>query len=542
MKRFYHLALTLFCTLMVAFVSAQEARIVEVTTDPTNPTDLSIVIMGDTMPTGERVDNNTIYRLENGQGKVYFVSSRLENTSVWPLQIEAADPKAPQGMKPVITRIPNDAGDYPAVIWSTGNVTLKGLWMITGETTPDGVQSWGQTRFYGAGSRVIVQDCIIDKDRGGALSTWADSIKVYVDNCVFRNGGNRFILEGNGRGFDSRGFALDTLIVTNSVYHNMIDRVFRSLGNVIPHNYIEFDHNTVFNQFGRHGFFSIEQVHEFKFTNNLCINPDMLGASPRYADEQNSPDNEVTKLFVLDTLVDPTNITMSNNNIFWTDDVKAIWAKHDTVSQPPVFSDLFRQALGDTTGAYFSEVIELNNVPIRITEYLDDLYANPMAEDMFDHVVQDVSLAGTDFDNGNLFDFLGAIDGEADWDPCYDVANTMSGTAATDGGPIGALTPCGLTSTSVYDNKVNESLGFLVSPNPIQSTTNFSYEIETPGLVRLSIYDVAGRMVESIVEDYRGKGSYNVEWRVPAQMPNGTYIARLQTQQGQMATVIMLTK
>jgi hypothetical protein len=492
------------------------------------------------MPTGERVDNNTIYRLENGG--IYFLSSRLENTEVWPLQIEAADINVPQAQMPVITRVPNADGNYPANIWSTGDVTLKGLWMITGETTPDGTQNWNQSRFYGAGSRVIVQNCVIDKDRGGALSTWADSIKMYVDNCVFRNGGNRFILEGNGRGIDSRGFALDTLIITNTVIHNLIDRVFRSSGNVIPHNYIEFDHNTIFNQFGRHGFFSIEQIHEFKFTNNLCINPDMLGASPRYADEQNSPDNEVTKLFVLDTLVDPTNITMSNNNIFWTDDVKAIWAKHDTVMQPPVFSDLFRQALGDTTGAYFSEPLELNNVPVRITQYLDDLLSNPRAEDMFDHVVQDVSLAGTEFDNGNLFDFLGAVDGEADWDPCYDVASTISGTASTTGGPIGALTPCGLTSTSVYDSKINPSLGFLVSPNPIKDGTNFSYEITTPGLVRLSIYDISGRVVEVLLEDYRAVGSYNFEWKAPAQMPSGTYVARIQTKYGQMATKMMLTK
>ena len=542
MKRFYYVAFTLFSFLIVTSVSGQRIVDVPAVDDAGAPTDLSIVIMSDTMATGERVDNNTIYRLENGTGKVYLISSRLENTADWPLQIEAMDPKAPQAMKPLITRIPNDAGDYPRVIHSQGDATLKGLWMITGETTPDGVQSWGNMRFFGEGARIIVQDCIIDKDRGGGIGTWANGQKLYMDNCIVRNGGNRFILEGNGRGIDSRGFACDTIKVTNCIFHNHIDRVFRSLGNVLPHNYIEFDHNTVFNQFGRHGFFSIEQVHEFKFTNNLCINPDMMGASPRYADEQNSPDNEVTKLFVLDTLVDPTNITMSNNNIFWTDDVKAIWAKHDTVNQPPVFSDLFIQAMGDTTGAYFSEVLELNNVPVRITQYLDDLLADPTAEDMFDHVVQDVSLAGTDFDNGNLYDFLGAVDGEADWDPCYDVAATMSGTASTSGGPIGALTPCGLMSTSVYDNTVVEALGLQVTPNPVETTANFSYEIETPGLVRLSLYDVTGRVVQVVSEGFTPAGHYNIEWNVSDAIPTGTYIARLQTQKGQMATKIMLTK
>jgi hypothetical protein len=186
--------------------------------------------------------------------------------------------------------------------------------------------------------------------------------------------------------------------------------------------------------------------------------------------------------------------------------------------------------------------LELNNVPIRITEYLDDLLANPMAEDMFDHVVQDSSLAGTEFDNGNLFDFLGVADGQGDFDPCYDITNTISGTASTTGGPIGVLTPCGYATTSVYENKVNENLGFLVSPNPVKQATNFSYELDQPGLVRLSIYDVTGRVVEVVVEDYRAAGSYNIEWSAPEQMPLGTYIVRLQTQQGQMATKLMLTR
>ena len=62
------------------------------------------------------------------------------------------------------------------------------------------------------------------------------------------------------------------------------------------------------------------------------------------------------------------------------------------------------------------------------------------------------------------------------------------------------------------------------------------------GLVRLSIYDVTGCVVEVVVDDYKSPGSYNLEWNAPVQMPAGTYIARLQTQEGQMATKLMMTK
>ena len=433
--------------------------------DPNNPTNLTDWIMGDTMANGARQDNNTIYRLVNGAE--YTVTSRLENSAAWALQIEAINlTQTDQAQKPKITRTPDLTGVYQPVIWSTGDVTLKNLWIISGERVPGEQHNWGYCRFFGHRSRVVTKDCIIEKDRGGFLQFRADSIVAIVENCVFRNGGNRFILEGNGRAIDTRHFAVDTLIVRNTVIHNLQDRVFRSKGNVIPHNYIEFDHNTIFNVVGRHGYFMFEMAHQIKLTNNLMINPMMLGASPYYAEEQDYPDGNVAKLFSLDTLVSPSNATIANNNIFWTQDVIDVWAMHDTVSRPPIYSDSIVAAMGgDTTNGHFEEVLTLNKVPINITQYVDDLLANPAAEDMFDIIVQDSSAQGTARDFGNLFDFLGVSDGQGDFDPYYDEMNTISGSAATDGGPIGVRKNClytevltwkgsvaSWTSTSEWDN------------------------------------------------------------------------------------------
>ena len=538
MKRFYYLTCSLVLMLWTASAIAQRTVVVE--TDNANPTNLSDFINGDTMPTGERMDNNTIYRLMNGG--VYITTAQMQNTADWPLHIEAMDLTATaQADKPFITRFPNASGSYQPFLRASGDVTLKNLWIVAGEQGVGEQHSWGSSRFLGANTRVIVEDCLIEKDRGGFLQFRADSIKCYVTNCIFRNGGNRFILEGNGRGIDSRQFAMDTLIVRNTVIHNIVDRAFRSLGNVIPHNWIEFDHCTIFNQFGRHGGFVLEQAHNFKFTNNLWINPNMMGASPRYADEQNNPDNEVNKLFTLDTLVDPTNVIISNNNLFWTQDVRDVWAKHDTVSQPPVYSTLIQEAMGDTTGGYFSEEVALRNVPVRITEYLDDLYANPAAEDMFDVIVQDITAMGGDRDFGNLFDFVGFADGEPDFDPCYDLDGTQSSTAATDGGPIGARSLCGL-STSVYEDEVNQSLELSVSPNPVRDLTDIKYELEEGSLVRVSIYDLTGRLVEVVYEGFQYAGPQKLQWQAPQQMPNGNYLLRLQSQEGQMAKKILVAK
>ena len=82
--------------------------------------------------------------------------------------------------------------------------------------------------------------------------------------------------------------------------------------------------------------------------------------------------------------------------------------------------------------------------------------------------MQDSSAEGTARDFGNLFDFLGAADGEGDFNPFFDEANTISGTAATDGGPIGVRRSCLYTdvlswngNTANWDSTSEWDGGFL---------------------------------------------------------------------------------
>lgn len=49
-------------------------------------------------------------------------------------------------------------------------------------------------------------------------------------------------------------------------------------------------------------------------------------------------------------------------------------------------------------------------------------------------------------------------------------------------------------------------------PNPFNTTTQISYTIASPGQVRLTIYDITGRTVRMLVDEYQARGSYTVEW------------------------------
>ncbi|MEL6851579.1 MAG: hypothetical protein AAFP92_23860, partial [Bacteroidota bacterium] len=252
MRKYVPSLLSLLLLLGLALpLSAQRVVDIAASTDPANPTDIFPLIMGDTTSTGAREDSNTIYTLENGQ--VYITTGRIVNSKGWKLHIEAKDLDNTD-LKPVLSRIPNASGSYPDIMRPEGDVVLKNIWIIAGEKGPLEQHDWGKIRLSGANTRVIVSDCIIEKDRGGFLQFRADGIKCYVTNCILRNGGNRMLIQGNGRGIDAREFSLDTLIMKNTVVHNLIDRFFRSQAGKTPHNYIEIDHCTGFNIAGRHGF------------------------------------------------------------------------------------------------------------------------------------------------------------------------------------------------------------------------------------------------------------------------------------------------
>ncbi|MEM8524762.1 MAG: T9SS type A sorting domain-containing protein [Bacteroidota bacterium] len=518
------IALLMMCTI-TAF--GQREVLIEASADPLVPTDIFPVIMGDTTATGERVDNNTTYLLENGN--VYVTTGRLVNSEDWAMQIRAVDLENTE-LKPIITRLPNASGSFPDIMRSNGDVHFQNLWIISGEKGPGENSDWGKIRILGTGTTVKVSDCIIEKDRGGFLQLRADSVKMYVENSIFRNGGNRRILQGNGRGIDARNFSLDTLVMRNVIVHNIIDRFFRSQGGVSPHNYIEIDNCTAFNVAGRHGFIQLGRVRQAKITDNLFVNPIMLGTSPFYTDEQTQPDNEAHKVITIDTLYDDTQLNINNNNIFWTQDVMDVWAGIDSVSMPGILSRLIMEKLGDDAAdAFFQDPVELASVPMSILQYVKDVYANPADEDMFDHTVEDISVEGTALDYGNLFDF-------STFDPCYD-ENSASATGAEFGGAVGAVFMCPELFSST-ENIPQEVAGFELYPNPSKGFATFQYSIKQASQIDLSIYNLNGQLVQTLANEFHQVGDYTLEWT--NQLVNGLYIAVLRTETGVQSMKLMI--
>jgi hypothetical protein len=78
-------------------------------------------------------------------------------------------------------------------------------------------------------------------------------------------------------------------------------------------------------------------------------------------------------------------------------------------------------------------------------------------------------------------------------------------------------------------------------PNPFNPTTNLSYTLVNEGEIKLSIYDINGRLVEHIVDSYQHAGSYNITWDAST-FSSGIYFVSLSTNSSFLTQKLMLVK
>ena len=65
-------------------------------------------------------------------------------------------------------------------------------------------------------------------------------------------------------------------------------------------------------------------------------------------------------------------------------------------------------------------------------------------------------------------------------------------------------------------------------PNPFNSVTTLKYDISEPSNVNLSVFDVSGRLVETLCSADMSPGSYSISWDAGS-LSTGVYIVRMET-------------
>jgi hypothetical protein len=82
------------------------------------------------------------------------------------------------------------------------------------------------------------------------------------------------------------------------------------------------------------------------------------------------------------------------------------------------------------------------------------------------------------------------------------------------------------------------------NPNPFNPSTVISYELLTPGKVSLKVYNMTGKEVATLVDDFQNPGVYNFEFNANnyGELSSGIYFYKLQTNYSSDIKKMILTK
>jgi hypothetical protein len=131
---------------------------------------------------------------------------------------------------------------------------------------------------------------------------------------------------------------------------------------------------------------------------------------------------------------------------------------------------------------------------------------------------------GTGFRVGGYNNTLNSLSGKMDEFRVYRRALDTAEISATWNTDIGGCTgPVGITNHNqtplVYELKQNY-------PNPFNPATKIAYALPKSGSVKLVVFDVLGREVAVLVNEYKKSGTYEVDFDA-SRLSSGVYFYRI---------------
>ncbi len=525
MTRLYTSLVACLCLVCATMSNAQNVVTVPANLDGVAGSDFTYLNNFVNRTLGATPDTNATYRFALEAGGVYFWVSR----ETWAFDIEFSSIGNSMTMgRPFLGRLRVGGGDPSDMYRGTGSISFDGLEIELGEEGTAGARyEFVSIRPQGKDYSVNFNDCVLYKTTAGLARCEGPGASAKVTNCHIYDIGDYGLLQGNGRIIDIRNIVVDSIIIKNNYIHNILDRIYIGLRQTSA-NYVEISSNTVFNHVGRHGLIQLKNTKVSKINNNLFINPGVMGSSPRRADEQINFKNERIYNFTLDTIVSGASAEMRNNNVFYTQDVLDFYNSIDSVSKPFSISPTLVQLLGDTSNAIFRDPVTLANVPgqKQIIDYARDTYTRPGGTDLTSIIVEDISLAGTEYDRGYLFDF-------SKFDPCY--SPTSRSATAANGAAVGATWLCDDLVNSIRSAEgYNSNIQLSIAPNPAAAVTNFKFLLTEDSKVSINVLDVSGRTNVNAFDGFLTTGSQNIEWTGANNLAAGLYLVQISTNQGRM--------
>ena len=90
------------------------------------------------------------------------------------------------------------------------------------------------------------------------------------------------------------------------------------------------------------------------------------------------------------------------------------------------------------------------------------------------------------------------------------------------------------TALNSFDNSIKE---ISVYPNPVSTKTVLSYHLEVSNHVQITVFDILGKAVDFLLDQFQEVGRYQLTWEVE-DLPNGTYLIQLKTESENISQII----
>ena len=93
----------------------------------------------------------------------------------------------------------------------------------------------------------------------------------------------------------------------------------------------------------------------------------------------------------------------------------------------------------------------------------------------------------------------------------------------------------GIPNTNITDSEIPKAYKLAQNfPNPFNPATTINFDIRKKGHVSLKIYNVAGQLVKTMVNEVMDAGSYTKDWKgtnnIGANVASGIYFYRMESE------------
>jgi hypothetical protein len=222
----------------------------------------------------------------------------------------------------------------------------------------------------------------------------------------------------------------------------------------------------------------------------------------------------------------PTTWTIKNNYYRITTAEQTWWTNagaNPVLKLPSPLPWHISKKIGtDSLTAFQATTADVNNVPALMTATMA-YYRSPSGANKTK--VNNTTPACPDMDRRGYVYLTDTLD-------CKYPTTASIYTAGTGGQPIGSLMWWGLTPVGVQtqsSRSIPEEYTLTQNyPNPFNPSTNFTYELSKAGFVSVKVYDLLGREVATLVNEFKPAGSYPATWNA-AGFGSGIYFCKMQS-------------